>query len=499
MERKDEEVVPSTPPPTPPQEGAEAANPEDTKKADLFKNEANELFAAGKYLPAIELYTKAIELTPNNAVLYSNRAFAHIKTEAFGSALVDAQKSIDLDKKYIKGYYRMATAKLALGKHKEALTYFRQVVKLVPGDKDARKKLDECEKTVRQRMFEAAIAAEHKDVFASLKVDDIVIEPSYSGIHMPASITLEFVKDMIAQYKDQKRLHKKYIASILLAIKKMLDETPTLVDIKVDQGNHITVCGDTHGQFYDLCNIFELGGIPSETNPYLFNGDFVDRGSFSLEVIMTLFAFKLLYPKHMHLARGNHESKSMNSTYGFEGEVKSKYSESIMELFSAVFNLLPLAHLLNKKVLVIHGGLFSKDDVTIDDIRKLDRNQEPPDSGLMSELLWSDPQPFPGRAPSKRGVGVAFGPDVTERFLKHNNLSLIVRSHEVKDEGYAVEHNGKVVTIFSAPNYCDQVGNKGAYIRFEQDMIPKYTTFAAVPHPPIRPMFYANSMSTFGF
>jgi serine/threonine-protein phosphatase 5 len=316
---------------------------------------------------------------------------------------------------------------------------------------------------------------------------------------MPPKITLEFVKELIAQYKDQKKLHKKYIVQMLIETRAMLQQTPTLVDIDVPEGNHITVCGDTHGQFYDLCNIFELGGYPSETNPYLFNGDFVDRGSFSLEVIMTLLAFKLLYPKHLHLARGNHESRSMNRMYGFEGEVKAKYSETIYELFAAIFCLLPLAHLLNKKVLVLHGGLFSDDNVTLEDIRKVDRNMEPPDSGIMSELLWSDPQPFPGREPSKRGVGLAFGPDVTDRFLKLNNLSLIVRSHEVKDEGYALEHNGKVITIFSAPNYCDQVGNKGAYIRFGHDMEPKFTTYTAVPHPPVRPMFYANSMSSFGF
>jgi len=148
--------------------------------------------------------------------------------------------------------------------------------------------------------------------------------------------------------------------------------------------------------------------------------------------------------------------------------------------------------------LVVHGGLFSDDNVNLDDIRKVDRNKEPPDSGIMAELLWSDPQPFPGRSPSKRGVGLSFGPDVTERFLKNNNLELIVRSHEVKDEGYLVEANGKLVTVFSAPNYCDQVGNKGAYIRFDSNMKPTYHSFAAVPHPPMRPMYYANSMSAFG-
>merc|ERR1719197_1225252 len=115
--------------------------------------------------------------------------------------------------------------------------------------------------------------------------------------------------------------------------------------------------------------------------------------------------------------------------------------------------------------------------------------------GLMSECMWSDPQPTPGRVPSKRGVGVAFGKDVTENFLRMNNLKMVVRSHEVKDEGYEVEHNGQLVTVFSAPNYCDQMGNKGAFIRLDgKTLTPKYTSFAAVPHPAVRAMQYANPM-----
>ncbi|XP_023530350.1 serine/threonine-protein phosphatase 5-like [Cucurbita pepo subsp. pepo] len=99
----------------------------------------------------------------------------------------------------------------------------------------------------------------------------------------------------------------------------------------------------------------------------------------------------------------------------------------------------------------------------------------------MCEILWSDPQPNPGRGPSKRGVGLAFGADVTKRFLEENNLDLIVRSHEVKDEGYEIEHDGKLITVFSAPNYCDQMGNKGAFIRFEApDLKPNIVTFSAV-------------------
>jgi serine/threonine-protein phosphatase 5 len=147
----------------------------------------------------------------------------------------------------------------------------------------------------------------------------------------------------------------------------------------------------------------------------------------------------------------------MNKVYGFEGEVKHKYSQQMFQLFTEVFHVLPLAYCLGGKVLVVHGGLFSRDDVTLDDIRKIDRRREPPDEGLMSEILWSDPQPNPGRAPSKRGVGLSFGPDVTANFLERNNLKLVVRSHEVKDAGYEVEADGKLITVFSAPNYCDQV------------------------------------------
>ncbi|RDX62034.1 Serine/threonine-protein phosphatase 5, partial [Mucuna pruriens] len=266
--------------------------------------------------------------------------------------------------------------------------------------------------------------------------------------------------------------------------------------------------------YYDLLNIFELNGLPSEENPYLFNGDFVDRGSFSLEVILTLFAFKCMSPSAIYLARGNHESKSMNKIYGFEGEVRSKLNETFVELFAEVFCCLPLAHVINEKVFVVHGGLFSVDGVKLSDIRSINRFCEPPEEGLMCELLWSDPQPLPGRGPSKRGVGLSFGADVTKRFLQENNLGmfsislilnkwlhinyqftdLVVRSHEVKDEGYEIEHDGKLITVFSAPNYCDQMGNKGAFIRFEApDLKPNIVTFSAVPHPDVKPMAYANN------
>merc|ERR1712066_1007489 len=155
--------------------------------------------------------------------------------------------------------------------------------------------------------------------------------------------------------------------------------------------------------------------------------------------------------------------------YGFEGEVKAKYTANMVDLFTEVYNWLPLCHCINQRVLVMHGGLFAKDDVTLDDIRKTERNRQPPDEGIMCELLWSDPQPMPGRSPSKRGVGCQFGPDV-------------------KNMGYEVAHNGKCITVFSAPNYCDTMGNQGAFINLygkaDKGLTePKFTSYQSVPHP----------------
>lgn len=244
-----------------------------------------------------------------------------------------------------------------------------------------------------------------------------------------------------------------HLPQILCDIDAYFRKQPSLVDITVPDDAKFTICGDIHGQFYDLMNIFKINGLPSPTNPYLFNGDFVDRGSFSVECIFTLFGFKLLYPDHFFLSRGNHESYNMNQMYGFSGEVVAKYTNTMSNMFTQVYNWLPLCHCINKRVLVMHGGLFAQDNITLDDLRKIERNRQPPEEGLMCDLLWSDPQPRNGRGFSKRGVGIQFGPDITEKFCKDNKLDYIVRSHEVKAMGYEVAHDGKCITVFSAPNY----------------------------------------------
>ncbi|RDD38500.1 Serine/threonine-protein phosphatase 5 [Trichoplax sp. H2] len=477
-----------------------AVTDDDKLKAEEFKTQANENFKKQYYEDAIRLYTKSIELNPTVPAYWSNRSFSFIKTECFGYALADASKCIELDRTFIKGYYRRASANMALGNFKMALKDYEFVTKSRPNDKDARQKYNECNKIVRRRAFEKAIAVQDSSkvlTSESIDIECMEIEPGYDGPSFQGNVTLEFMKELVETFRNQKKLHKKFAYIILLKIKEILLSLPTLVDVTIPSNGKLTVCGDVHGQFYDLLNIFNLNGFPSEDNPYLFNGDFVDRGSFCVEVVFTLFGFKVLYPNHVHLSRGNHESPTMNKMYGFEGEVKEKYSANMCELFTEIFNYLPLAHCINNKILCMHGGLFSDDDVTLNDIRKVDRKREPPESGIMCELLWSDPQPQPGRSPSKRGVGIQFGPDITKNFCERNNLDMIIRSHEVKNDGYEIAHDGQCITVFSAPNYCDQMGNKGAYITLTSNLKPKYTSYEAVPHPNVKPMAYANPI--FGF
>uniref|UniRef100_T1IV53 Serine/threonine-protein phosphatase 5 n=1 Tax=Strigamia maritima TaxID=126957 RepID=T1IV53_STRMM len=470
----------------------------DKQKAEDLKEKANTFFKEKEFDNAASLYTEAINLNPNVAVYYGNRSFAYLKLECFGYALADATKAIELDRAYLKGYYRRAAAYMSLAKFKLALKDYEAVTKYKPSDKDAKMKYLECSKIVKRIAFERAIAVDDtkKSVSETIDLESMTIDDDYQGPSLDnGKVTLEFMLQLMQTFKEQKKLHRKFAYKILLDAMEIYKNQNSLVDITIPDSNKFTVCGDVHGQFYDLMNIFELNGLPSETNPYLFNGDFVDRGSFSVECIFVLFGFKLLYPNHFYMSRGNHESQTMNQMYGFEGEVKAKYSTQMVGLFTEVFNWLPLAHCLNKKCLVMHGGLFSRDDVTLDEIRKIERNKQPPEEGVMCELLWSDPQPQMGRAPSKRGVGVQFGPDVTNKFLTLNKLDYIIRSHEVKAEGYEISHDSKCITVFSAPNYCDTMGNKGAFITMTgNDLTPNFTTYAAVPHPNVKPMAYANSL-----
>ncbi|KAH7033003.1 serine/threonine-protein phosphatase 5 [Microdochium trichocladiopsis] len=460
------------------------------------KNEGNKAFAAHDWNKAVACYDKAIELYDQEPTFYTNRAQAHIKSEAFGYAIADATKAIELNPKLVKAYFRRAVAYAAILKPKDAVRDFKQVVQLDPNNKDAKLKLADCQKIVRQLNFYAAIeVGDEPSAAEGLDIDAIAIEPDYDGVQIKDEMTQEFIDDMIERFKNGKKIHKKFVYQIVIAVKKIVYEEPTMVEVTIPDDVQLTVCGDTHGQYFDLMELFRLNGRPEEKHWYLFNGDFVDRGSWSSEIALLLYAYKWLRPNGMYLNRGNHETDDMNKVYGFEGECKAKYNDRVFKLFSESFSALPLATLIGSKYLVLHGGLFSDDNVTLDDIRKLDRHaqRQPGQSGLMMEMLWTDPQTAPGRGPSKRGVGMQFGPDVTKRFCDKNGLDAIIRSHEVRMDGYEEEHDGKCITVFSAPKYCDQTENRGAYINVSPSYKLSFHQFDAVPHPPIRPMAYANN------
>lgn len=464
-------------------------------EAEKFRLQGNESFKAEKFHEAIDFYSKAIELEPS-PTLYCNRAFAYLKVELPGGALADANEAISIDPGFAKAYYRKASAHLFMGRFVEALADFDVVRKLVPGDLDAKKKYNDCEKTVRQIRFEKAIKSKDAlNISQTIKIG--TIPDSYKGprIDEGQGLTPAFLQEVKEHFRVEKLLARHDVIYILLEALKHFKSCPNVVDVNVPKDIRINVCGDTHGQFYDTLHILEECGEPSPLNWYLFNGDFVDRGSYSLENAVLLLAYKVMLPNCFFISRGNHESITMNRVYGFEGEVTTKYSSEVFELFLEVFNALPIAHVINKEFFVVHGGLYSDDDVTIADLQKPNRFREIPDSGVLCESLWADPQPLPGRSPSKRGVNCcSFGPDVTERFLEKNNLKLVIRSHEVKDEGYAVEHNGKCITVFSAPNYCDQMKNKGAVVQLVGgSMIPKFVVYSESPHTGKGMMYYSSA------
>jgi serine/threonine-protein phosphatase 5 len=469
---------------------------------ERLKADGNDAFKTGDAKQAVYKYSCAIVFAPDNAVLFSNRAAAHIKLEEYGSSLHDAEQAIKLDSGFIKAHYRRGASHMALGKFGDAVDDFRLVLKLKPGDAEAKKRLQYCKKAHLEQQFALAIAMEQTKLASELiDLSAISVSDSYTGPRIDFSLPLkkrysiETVQAIMDLFKDEKTkdLPRQYVYGILVDFISIVNKYPSLVDIDVAEGGKLTVCGDTHGQYYDVLKIFRLNGMPSEDNPYLFNGDFVDRGSFSVEVALSLFLLKLCYPNSVHLTRGNHESTNMNMAYGFKGEVLAKCDEKTFDLFTEAFNWLPIAYCIGKKVLVLHGGLFS-DEVTLDDIRAVKRFRQPPESGIMCDALWSDPGARNGRNPPHRGCGVVFGPDITKKFCEANGLKLVVRSHEMKQAGYSVDHNGMCVTVFSAPNYCDQGNNKGAFLVFDDDLDYEAKQFTAAPHPNVRAMAYANPM-----
>ena len=246
---------------------------------------------------------------------------------------------------------------------------------------------------------------------------------------------------------------------------QIIKEQKMLVELEAP----LHVCGDIHGQYYDLLRIFEHCGYPGEYN-YLFLGDYVDRGKQSLETVCLLLCYKIKYPTKVTLLRGNHESSVTNRIYGFYDECKRRYNVRIWRSFTDLFNYLPVAALIDDKILCMHGGL-SPDLKNLQNIESISRPTDIPDSGLLCDLLWSDPdKEVLEYDENDRGVSVIFGEKIVEDFNKKNDLDLIIRAHQVVDEGYEFFAKRQLITIFSAPNYCGEFDNSAGIMIIDESL-----------------------------
>ena len=256
------------------------------------------------------------------------------------------------------------------------------------------------------------------------------------------------------------------IRMLCIRAREIFIKQPILLELEPP----LKICGDIHGQYTDLLRLFDDGGYPPATN-YLFLGDYVDRGMQSLECICLLLCYKIKYPENFFMLRGNHECASINRIYGFYDECKKRYNIKLWKTFTDCFNCLPVSALIDDRILCMHGGL-SPELNSIDQIKRIIRPTDVPDTGLLCDLLWSDPEKeVQGWGENDRGVSFTFGPEIVTSFLKKHDLDLVCRAHQVVEEGYEFFSKRQLVTVFSAPNYCGEFDNSGGMMDVDENLM----------------------------
>uniref|UniRef100_A0A0N5BB34 Serine/threonine-protein phosphatase n=1 Tax=Strongyloides papillosus TaxID=174720 RepID=A0A0N5BB34_STREA len=253
-----------------------------------------------------------------------------------------------------------------------------------------------------------------------------------------------------------------YYDEIDFILSQMIDVFKS-INTLVETDGPIIVCGDIHGQLVDLLRIFKKFGMPAKQK-YIFLGDYVDRGNNSIEVINLLFLLKLKYKDKVHLLRGNHELQHINKVYGFYEELSERFDdeclgEDVYMRYNDIFRYLPLAGCIGGKILCMHGGM-SDEIVTLDCIRNISRPLTSV-TGIACDLLWADPDDTITDVTfnNNRGVSIKFGNNALDSFCSRLNLDLIIRGHQVCPIGFALFNNGKLITVFSASDYDEDMKN----------------------------------------
>lgn len=268
--------------------------------------------------------------------------------------------------------------------------------------------------------------------------------------------------------KTQKQINllENEVKWLAIKTKEICMDQPIFLELE----SPLNVCGDIHGQFYDLIKIFDVAGVPPDAN-YLFLGDYVDRGKFSLESICLLMCYKIKFPENFFLLRGNHECASINKIYGFYDDCKRRYSVKLWKVFTDLFNCLPISACIDDKILCMHGGI-SPELFSLEQLKKIARPTDIPDQGLLCDLMWSDPdKDVKGWGPNDRGISVTFSPSVIEKFLASQDLELICRAHQVVQDGYEFFGKKNLITLFSAPNYCSEFDNSGGVMIIDENLM----------------------------
>ncbi|KAI3878645.1 hypothetical protein MKW92_041505 [Papaver armeniacum] len=284
---------------------------------------------------------------------------------------------------------------------------------------------------------------------------------------MDESLLYDIIQKLL-NFKDGRRTQDKYhlseseIQQLCRYSSSIFLKQPVLLELQPP----IKICGDIRGHYSDLLRLFEHCGSPSQTN-YLFLGDYVDQGERGIETICLLLAFKIKYQDRFFLLRGNHESASIKHLYGFYDECKRRFSVRLWKTFCRCFNCLPVAAVIEERIFCVHGGL-SPHLKNFNQIRDICRPVDIPDKGLLCDLLWSDPdKDFYGWCENDNSVSCTFGADKITKFLDNHDIDLICRAHQVVEKGYEFFAGQKLVTIFSAPNYCWEFDNAGAVLNVD--------------------------------